>query len=198
MTLLTTPQNFNGVRPVRNLSRKLKIGAICFLFAGCVSVPPDILKLPADQLAKRQQQTRQYETTDESKILSACVGVLQDLGFTIDKGESHLGVIFASKDRAVDNGGQIAAATLMTVLSALGGSSANYYKEVEKNQKIRASVITQKNANGSKILARVSFQRMVWNMAGELSRIETLKEEDLYQGFFEKLSKSVFLEEQKI
>ncbi len=48
------------------------------------------------------------------------------------------------------------------------------------------------------MLVRATFQRMVWNMAGQMSRIETLKEPDLYEGFFDKLSKSVFLEEQKI
>ena len=35
-------------------------------------------------------------------------------------------------------------------------------------------------------------------MNGQLSRIETLKGEDLYLEFFDKLSKSIFLEEQKI
>ncbi len=164
-----------------------------------MTIPVDILKLPVDSLSKRQQQTRQYNTTDEEKILSACTAVLQDIGFTIDKGESKLGVIFASKDRDVDNGGQLVAATLLTALAAAGGSSSyNYYNDVEKQQKIRASVVSQKSADASKVLVRVSFQRMVWTMSGNLSRIETLQQEDLYVDFFDKLSKSVFLEEQKI
>ncbi len=156
--------------------------------------------MPADHLAKRHQQTRQYETADEEKILSACSGVLQDLGFTIEKGESKLGVIFASKDRGVDNGGQMVYATFLTALSALGGSGSayNYYNEVEKEQKIRASIVSQKSLDGTKVLVRASFQRMVWRMSGQLSRIETLQEEDLYVGFFDKLGKAVFLEEHRI
>lgn len=177
--------------------------AACVTLAGCVTVPPDILKMPPEQLAIRQLQTREYPTIDEEKILSACAGVLQDLGFTIDRGETKLGVIFASKDREVDNGGQMMTATLMTALSAFGSSGGygggyNYYNNVEKNQKIRASIVTRRSHDGGKMLVRATFQRMVWNMSGQMSRIETLKEPDLYEGFFDKLSKSVFLEEQKI
>ena len=193
--MLTTHPNFNFKMPIKRLS----VIALLFLISGCASIPVDILRLPPDNLLKRQQQTRQYVTTDEEKILSACTGVLQDLGFTIDKGESKLGVIFASKDRKVDNGGQLVTATLLTALSAAAGTGTSaYYNNVEKNQKIRASVVSQKSSDGSKVLVRVSFQRMVWNMAGQLAKIETLEQDDLYQGFFEKLSKSVFLEEQKI
>jgi hypothetical protein len=39
---------------------------------------------------------------------------------------------------------------------------------------------------------------MVWNSYGQLTRLEGLREPELYQQFFEKLSKSVFLEAQKI
>ena len=186
-------------RPNFNFHKYVSLIALCFFVAGCMSIPVDVLRLPPDNLAKRQQQTRQYVTPDEEKILSACTGVLQDLGFTIDKGESKLGVLFASKDRKVDNGGQLVTATLLTALAAAAGTgTTSYYNSVEKNQKIRASVVSEKSSDGSKVLVRVSFQRMVWTMGGQLSRIETLQQDDLYQGFFQGLSKSVFLEEQKI
>ncbi len=189
-----TPQNSKPCGP-----GYAAVAALALFVSGCLTIPPDVLRLPPDHLFKRQQQTRQYETTDEEKILSACSGVLQDLGFTIDKGESKLGVIFASKDREVDNGGQLVTATLLTALAAAGGTgSYNYYNDVEKNQKIRASVVSQKSSDGSKVLVRVSFQRMVWTMSGQMSRIETLAQDDLYAGFFDKLSKSVFLEEHRI
>jgi len=34
---------------------------------------------------------------------------------------------------------------------------------------------------------------MVWNNRGELWKIESLEDPELYQGFFTKLSKAVFL-----
>ena len=192
--------------PLTNSCRRrprFAIFIISVILAGCVVLPPpDILKMPPDQLAKRQQQSRQYDTTDEEKILSACAGVLQDLGYTLDKSESKLGVIFASKDRGVDNGGQIAAAVVLTALSAAlagrSGTSYNYYNDVEKNQKIRASIIASKTADNRKMMVRVTFQRLVWTVSGKLSRIETLNEGHMIANFFEKLSKSIFLEEQKI
>jgi hypothetical protein len=39
---------------------------------------------------------------------------------------------------------------------------------------------------------------MVWNSYGQLNRLEALNEPELYTQFFDKLSKSVFLEAQKI
>jgi hypothetical protein len=182
---------------MRSLKPAAALTALIFLNGCATPIPPAILSLPVDHLEKRKLQSRQYETTDEEKILSACTGVLQDLGFTIDKGESKLGVIFASKDRKVDNGGQIVAATLLTALAAMGNSgyTHNYYNDVERDQKIRAAIVTQKTADGSKVLVRVSFQRLVWKTSGVLSRIETLKEPDLYMGFYSSLSKAVFLEE---
>ena len=53
-------------------------------------------------------------------------------------------------------------------------------------------------AENLKMVVRVTFQRMVWNNRGDLSRIETLSDTSLYEGFFEKLSKSVFLEGQSL
>ena len=58
------------------------IFVISVLFiVGCQSIPKDALSLSPEALAERQLQTRKYETKDEAKILAACAGLLQDLGF---------------------------------------------------------------------------------------------------------------------
>ena len=166
--------------------------------SSCVSVPKDCLRLGPDSLEKRKIQSRLYPTTDEEKIVSASAGVLQDLGFTLDESEIKLGLIMGSKDRNAVNAGQVTFATAVTVLAALGGTYSNAYETIDKEQKIRASIIIQPSQDGSNMVVRTTFQRMVWNMKGNISRVETLKDQELYTGFFEKLTKSVFLEEHQI
>ena len=62
-------------------------------------------------------------------------------------------------------------------------------------QRIRASLVTWPDPyNERSYFARVTFQRVVWNTENKVSRREVLNEPQLYQRFFEQLSKSVFLE----
>lgn len=180
-------------------SNYLLMPFLCFAIAGCpATYPKDFLKLPEENLQVRQLQMRQFETNNEKEIILASAGVLQDMGFTLDDSETELGVIVASKDRDATNAGQVTLATMAVFLSALGGSSSNAFDTIDKVQKIRVSVVTRLNSENSKILLRVTFQRIVWNNLGNVSKMETLKDPELYQGFFDKLSKAVFLEEQRI
>jgi hypothetical protein len=156
------------------------------------AIPPEALQLSAESLGQRQLQTRRYETRDEEKILLASAGVLQDLGFTLDESETKLGLIVASKDRDATEVGQIVAAIF---IAALTGAAV----PTDEKQKIRVSLVTRSHGEEGKSMAvRVTFQRIVWNTQGRISRIETLEDSKLYQEFFAKLSKSVFLEAHKI
>ena len=75
---------------------------------------------------------------------------------------------------------------------------------VDKTQKIRVSLVTRPAlaADGAprpdSQTDRITIQRMVWNTANQLTRIESIEEPEIYQEFFEKLSKSIFLEVQEI
>ncbi len=181
--------------------KQLRIPVLIFLIlflVGCASIPKDFLKLPEDSLQSRQQQTKEYDTTNEEEVIAACAGVLQDLGFMIDNSESELGLVVGSKERDATDTGQVAAATILTILDALAGTSSRAFEKIDKVQKIRASVVTGLTKNDTRIVVRVTFQRVVWNARGAVSRMETLKDPELYQGFFERLSKSIFLEAHKI
>jgi hypothetical protein len=47
-------------------------------------------------------------------------------------------------------------------------------------------------------IVRVTFQRLVWNQRGVLTKIEAVNEPEIYQEFYEKLSKSIFLQAQNV
>jgi hypothetical protein len=155
-------------------------------------IPKDALKFTPETLKQRQIQTRYFDTSDEPKILSACAALLQDLGFNLDESETHLGVIVASKKRSAENAGQIVGAVFLAVLTGA-------YMPVDKDQLMRACVVTKPaGEEGKRISVRVTFQRLIWNTQGQCTKRECLREPKMYQDFFEKLSKSVFLEAQEI
>jgi hypothetical protein len=166
--------------------------------SGCATLPTGFLKPGEGYLEKRSLQSRQYDTTDEKQILTAVAGVLQDLGFTLDDSESELGLVSASKKADATHGGQIAAAVMLDILGALGGASPNATAQCDKHQIVKASVITKPGLDGKKTVVRLTLQRIVWNMNNQVSRVETINEPQIYQKFFDGLSKSIFLEAQQI
>ncbi len=161
---------------------------------GCQNkIPDDALALKPDSMERRQLESRRFSGSNEQDILSACAGVAQDMGFTIDESETRLGVLVASKNREASQFGERFAVALL-----FGGDAAN---SMDKSQKIRLCIVVKPVAGvggSTDYLVRATFQRLVWNSYGQLNRCEGLKEPMLYQQFFEKLSKSVFLEAQKI
>jgi len=162
------------------------------LMTGCETIPKDALTLSNESLQQRQIQTRKYETTDEAKILSACAGLLQDMGFNIDNSETKLGVIVSSKKRSAVNVGQQVTSIALAILVGTD-------MRTDKEQLMRCCVITRPTGEkGQYIAVRVTFQRIVWNDKGQISRKEGLTDSKIYQEFFDKLSKSIFLEAQEL
>jgi hypothetical protein len=162
----------------------------CVACTGCQShVPRQALAMNPQTLKWRTISTRRFSTADEGRILAATAGVLQDLGFTIENTESDLGLIVASKERSAVDGGQVAAKIMVGVILRTD-------VPIDRNQKFRASIVTRPSGNETAV--RVTFQRIVWNDRNQISRLELLDDPAMYQEFFEKLSKAVFLEAQGI
>jgi hypothetical protein len=160
------------------------------VFGGCGNtLPKNALTLTEESLANRQLQTRRFATQDEKQVLAACAGLAQDLGFVIDSSDTKLGVIVGSKERDATEAGQVIGSILVAALTGVA-------TPVDDKQRIRASIVTNKDARG--IAVRVTFQRVVWNNQGQVSRLERIGDPQMYQQFFERLSKAVFLEAQQI
>ncbi len=163
------------------------------MLAGCEpGIPKEALELSPESLKDRQLQTRYFETRDEAKLLSASALLLQDLGFTLDESETKLGVIVGSKTRSAVNAGQVVFAI---IIAGLGGGAM----PIDKAQKMRASLVTRPvGDSGDSTAVRITFQRIVWNTRGQITTAERMNDPKVYQEFFSKLSKSVFLEAHEI
>ncbi|RIL08886.1 MAG: hypothetical protein DCC75_07820 [Proteobacteria bacterium] len=173
------------------MRKSLAVILFGLLFAGCgVNIPKEALTLRPDTLARRQLQTRRFDTSNELQLLQAAAGVLQDLGFNLDESESGLGLIAASKSRDATDIGQIIGAVVVGALIKSRVPTDTY-------QNIRASVVTRP-VGKDRCNLRVTFQRTVYNSDNQISRIESLEDAKLYQEFFDKLSKSVFLQAHNI
>ena len=159
---------------------------LIFNLVACqTGVPKEALMLSPESLADRQLQTRIFETNDEMKLLTASAALLQDLGFTIDQSEVGCGVIVCSRDRDVTETGEVVLSVTLAIL--LGA-----YVPYDTTQKVMASLVT-KPLDDKRIAVRITFQHMVWNVDGKLTKNESINEPEIYQDFFSKLSKSVFL-----
>ncbi len=145
-------------------------------------------------LQQRMLTTRQFEDVSESDLMSASAAVLQDLGFNIEEIETGLGLITGKKLAESEVPG-------VTWFVNLPG-----FKRADGPKEFRASVVVRpgNDANDRTQYVRVTFHRKVWvtdvsDDGGEKLFIqESVDEPELYQEFFELLSKSVFLEGQDI
>ncbi|MFA5287391.1 MAG: hypothetical protein WC394_03880 [Candidatus Omnitrophota bacterium] len=186
------------MKKIRRVFKLLTLTAF-FIIAGCATLPQGLLKPDQGYLSRRQLQMRQYETTNQEQVISSVAGVLQDLGFTLEDSELALGFVAASKKADAKSKGQITGAVILDVLSSLGGSaSVNNTANADNYQVIKASVITKPSLDNKETVVRVTFQRIVWNMSNQINRVETIKEPEIYQKFYNSLSKAIFLEAQQI
>lgn len=171
--------------------------ALCLVGCQTPSVKQQAAALTLSQksLSDRQMQSRRFDTQDERFVLAACSGVLQDLGFNIDESSVETGLIVASKDRDAVEAGQVTGQVFLALLAAAAG--VQYDPTWDRNQKIRISIISKPTPD-KKTMVRVTFQRLIWNTKGVISRVESIGDAKLYQEFFDKLSQSVFLEANQI
>lgn len=188
------------------------------LLGGCAgpqNTSKDFFVLKPDSAANKAMQTRQFETRDSDELLSASAAVLQDLGFQVTESDRDLGFLRAAKERSAreygQEIGQVAVATLTLLLSAFAGANTMIVSPVDLHQQINASLIAlpiaMTDENRSRNEVRVVFYRLVWQGEGQSGdtyippgqqKMEMIRDAELYQQFFARLSKAVFLEAEKI
>ena len=79
---------------------------------------------------------------------------------------------------------------VLEILSVLAGQPTSV--PYDKTQKVLASLVTTP-VNKQRTAIRITFQHMVRDQNGNIRKREQLKEPAIYEEFFSKLSKSIFL-----
>ena len=199
----TTPRS-SSKSCIPGLRRALLAGTCLFLsiqLVGCVThtQPVELFQLTPESPRNKAMQTRFFETKDEAELLSASAAVLQDLGFQIEESVQDVGFLRATKERSAREYGQDIARFFTFVLS-LG----KFVMPVDLHQKIAATLIARPiNPEATRQEVRIMFYRIVWKGDGQADRqyippgqqkMEMLRDPVMYQQFFAKLSKAVFLE----
>jgi hypothetical protein len=170
------------------------------VLAGCTTArPQEPFELSPDSPQHRAAQTRCFETRDATELLSASAAVLQDLGFHVEESVRELGFLRAGKERSAREHGQEIGRVAVLILS-LG----KLIIPVDLHQKIAATLVARPtDASGTRHEVRIMFYRVVWQGDGHRNddyvppggqRMEMVRDPVVYEQFFAKLSKAVFLE----
>ena len=198
-----TPRNSDRLIIGRS-GNVMRIGicvALLGLPTGCVThtEPAELFQLTAETPKHRAMQTRFFETPNEKELLSASAAVLQDLGFQVEESVHEVGFLRATKERSAREYGQYIQKALILLLS-LG----KLMTPVDLHQKIAAGLITRPlNEEATRQEVRIVFYRVIWKGEGQVDRqyippgqqsMEMIWDPEIYQQFFAKLSKAVFLE----
>lgn len=174
---------------------------VILILCGCIS-PEEQQKREIERaqreaeksLIRKSLSTREFEMSDKSEMLKASTGVLQDLGFILQESDERLGLLVGSKERSAADTTDIVMSTLITAL-VIAATDTYQSPTYDSEQEIFASLVVRPKKD--RMVVRVSFFRKVWRTDGSM-RTELMEEGEMYQKFFAKLSKAVFLEGHKI
>lgn len=164
--------------------------AVCL--AACQPSPNEVaLRLgapPEAALNLRAFETRHYDQIDSTSILQASLATLQDLGFNVTESAADVGVVAAAKQRSAVEVGQVALAVALRML-------AGVQTPIDRSQDIHVTVVCSPDETATQQDVRVSFDRYITSDMGLRSVL--VKDQKIYQNFFDKLAASLKIEKQR-
>lgn len=177
--------------------------ALLLVLSACQTLPDDAFRLSESALTLREIQTREYEGVSELQILQASSAVFQDLGYAIDEVEKDLGVLSASKRAdatdAMEVMGKVTLDFFDCLFTFLLGCENDSYQSSMDVQDIRMTLVVLPDPEAENThKVRLTMQRVIWAKSGALYDQETINDAMVYQAFFDKLNKSVFLEKEGV
>lgn len=150
---------------------------------------------PRTALETRALQSRSYASSDTKSVMKAVLATLQDDGFLVRTADSQLGLITATKEgvRPVSDGVRLGRIIFIAATYGMGAlwpgpSSGASVLEATAN-------ITD---DSSETRLRISFQLKVLDGNQRLKEVRSVDEPALYQEFFAKIARSLFLVKEKV
>ncbi len=151
---------------------------LAVLLSGCaLNAPSDLFAPTEDMLQARQRETRRYDGLTEAELMSASIATLQDMGFALTETNAKLGVLSGKKSRH--------------------GNAFHISQEISVTLVVRPVLDSHGKALKKSNLVRVNFNRVI-NYTNGKSKAENMTDAQLFSEFHDKLSKSVFIEGQKL
>jgi hypothetical protein len=179
----------------RSFERALLVAALAF--AGCAEMPPDYIAVKPGDAAQRELQGRRFDGIAEKELLDAAVGVLQDLGFTVDITSAELGFVQGAKEREAKAPDQTLVILIVAALAASQGSTLPA-GQMRQDQTISV-LLTVRQAREGDVRSHVVLVTFHNHVRQPLMRTAgPLRDPVLYQSFFELLSKALFLQAHKL
>ena len=157
--------------------------ALVTCVAGCIwgsSAPPKT------QLEIREYQTRAFDTKDQKLVMKAVLAVLQDDGYAIKNADKDLGFVSATKE--VDLGG-----------GPIWSWGVNSGKGTARWQKLRVLDATVNITEaGKQTRVRLSLQQKILDNLGGIMEVGVVDDAKVYQDFFVKVDKGLFLQKENL
>jgi hypothetical protein len=165
-----------------------------------------LFQLNPTSVADLAMQSRRFPTANSNSVLNAATQVLQDMGYQIKGGHRQLGLLYGDKVADVPRPGadHYAAEAALVAISVLaivfGGSQIEIMdlpEQIAQQVYVTLLVVGETGHPAPSVRVRLSIDRdMVYDQGYILADHTELPL--VYQEFFEKLSKSVYLEAEQI
>ncbi len=152
-----------------------------------------------------ETQTRDFQTHDQEAVFLASASVLQDMGFKVTGGEREFGLLMGEKTAEVMGAGtahavgEAALVTVTVILSLLIGEDVvtDLPEQVAQRIHVNLLVSAAKDDARNATEVRISLDRdMLYDHGGMIPDHTELPR--VYQEFFDKLSKAVYLEGEQL
>jgi len=145
------------------------------------------------------EQTRVFPTGNQDEVLFAGAAALQDMGFSITGGEKQFGLLIGEKNADVEGAGAVhavaeaAVVALSLVGSLIAGQDMTTDLPEQISQVIHVSLLVSESDDGNATVVRISLDRdMIYDQGFIIADHTELPR--VYQDFFDKLSKAIYLE----